>query len=1156
VGNSNGAVGDSHVTKQLKYHGTGTNDCVGVILHRTWRGQIRGAEPIYNSGSSEIPAGPFTVVDVRWDGKTTAQAQYVSNPTWGTVLTGNGYTDYASTTDTNRRTLSDTSYDDLGRPFRWNQYSIDLMNGAKGDALRTDMFYDLNGRVVASGDLAGGTSTEIAYDAAGRQYQSRTVLELSSSKFSSGLFNYRAPAPHPDLSSMSSGDDLVITLSHSQFDDAGNTTGQHAFDMTHDDGTPGIDLSNNDDYVRSTTYSWFDDANRPVATANYGSGDTAMGPGTWKYAAIPARPGNPPVTANTVLVTSYGYDSEFGLPSTTTDPLGRSTKTFYDHFSRPVWAAENFDNFTPANLSTISDGGDSSKDRVTSTGYNGLGQKVTLTAYNGGSGNAQVTQYLYEDAVSATRLTSTIYPDSSDTDSSGTDQVKTAYHVDGLPSTRTDQRGTVLSYGYDPLRRNQSQKVTNLGGATDGAVLSITRSYDSLGRVAKITSHGNATDDPDNTSNVKNQIVYTRDGLGNILESEQSHSGVVSSSPSVQYGYDTTSGSGLFTNNARPTALTYPNGRVLFGDFGAADSLTDRISALLRLRETNISGTILAEYSRTGSGQVVITDYPVPDLKQDLFGGTSGTYAGLDRFGRTKDHRWYNYTSSPVDVARYLHGYDANSNRLWTDDTVAAANSVHQDELYTFDGLNRLTTTNRGDLTTNNTVIASKTFGQDYGLDQLNNWSTFDEDPDGSGMSLLNQTRDHNLANEITDIDSASTYVAHDAAGNMTTAPKPGSWNAGLTLTWDAWNRLVKVQDGVNTVAEYQYDGKNRRVVKSVYTVGSFDHDEHFYLSESDQVLEVRKDSASTAHKQFTWGSRYIDDLVLRTRDTDANGSMDETLYAIQDANWDVTALADASGTIVERLLYDPYGRNLVLDANFTADMDGKSDFDWEYRFTSREFDTETDLHYFRARYWHPDLGRFIGRDPLKYVDGSNLYAGYFVPNRLDPSGLSEKRDKYRDTPLDQIPFEDFDNKDNPQSPLPDNADDYPKGGPPHRKDDPILWPHDVDEMPKADGWEEPGKRGDCSCVFEPHHRMRPRSQGAWPFKAGDPEADCKAGTTILVKYQGKCVPTDPKKPCDCDSKSCWQYTAWICRNTNERGNPIPSNWVQFGDGSKNTKCQ
>lgn len=66
-----------------------------------------------------------------------------------------------------------------------------------------------------------------------------------------------------------------------------------------------------------------------------------------------------------------------------------------------------------------------------------------------------------------------------------------------------------------------------------------------------------------------------------------------------------------------------------------------------------------------------------------------------------------------------------------------------------------------------------------------------------------------------------------------------------------------------------------------------------------DQVIEERVDSSTTAERQFTWGTRYIDDLVMRTRDTDANGTLDETLYALTDITYDVVALADSTGAVV-----------------------------------------------------------------------------------------------------------------------------------------------------------------------------------------------------------------------------------------------------------------
>ena len=48
---------------------------------------------------------------------------------------------------------------------------------------------------------------------------------------------------------------------------------------------------------------------------------------------------------------------------------------------------------------------------------------------------------------------------------------------------------------------------------------------------------------------------------------------------------------------------------------------------------------------------------------------------------------------------------------------------------------------------------------------------------------------------------------------------------------------------------------------------------------------------------------QYIDDLVLRDRDTNNDGTLDERLYALQDANWNVIALADTAGTVTAQFL-------------------------------------------------------------------------------------------------------------------------------------------------------------------------------------------------------------------------------------------------------------
>jgi RHS repeat-associated protein len=43
--------------------------------------------------------------------------------------------------------------------------------------------------------------------------------------------------------------------------------------------------------------------------------------------------------------------------------------------------------------------------------------------------------------------------------------------------------------------------------------------------------------------------------------------------------------------------------------------------------------------------------------------------------------------------------------------------------------------------------------------------------------------------------------------------------------------------------------------------------------------------------------------------------------------------------------------------------------------FTGREYDPETGLYYYRARYYDPKIGRFVSQDPIGFLGGNNFYA-------------------------------------------------------------------------------------------------------------------------------------------------------------------------------------
>ncbi len=110
----------------------------------------------------------------------------------------------------------------------------------------------------------------------------------------------------------------------------------------------------------------------------------------------------------------------------------------------------------------------------------------------------------------------------------------------------------------------------------------------------------------------------------------------------------------------------------------------------------------------------------------------------------------------------------------------------------------------------------------------------------------------------------------------------------------------MKIASGANTVSEYQYDGAKRRVVQKSYVSGTLNETLHLHYTEPGQwqVVEERVGSSTDANRQFVWGRRYIDDLILRDRDTDGNGTLDERLYSLQDAKWNVTGLVHSSGVV------------------------------------------------------------------------------------------------------------------------------------------------------------------------------------------------------------------------------------------------------------------
>jgi RHS repeat-associated protein len=478
------------------------------------------------------------------------------------------------------------------------------------------------------------------------------------------------------------------------------------------------------------------------------------------------------------------------------------------------------------------------------------------------------------------------------------------------------------------------------------------------------------------------------------------------------------------------TTLVYPDGREVHYDYSSSNDIDDDAS---RIRGLKDGGSFLLRYDYLGLGTPVEVTYPFHDinfpgggytrLMQHTLIGTSSSndadtgdqYKGLDRFGRVKDSRWVRYhNGTPGDLDRIKHGYDRASNRIWRENPVAAGQSKEFDEFYAHDGLHRVKEMGRGAIDSGHSTLDSTTFGQCWTLDATGNWKGFRQDDDGNGSWDLAQQRSANAVNEITGVTEAAgaswATPGYDAAGNMTTVPQPADPTTSYTATYDAWNRLVKLEEevsgsnssssggggGPQTVQENQYDARRYRTVRKDYSGGVLSETRHFYYTEQWQSIEERVGTSSTPERQHVWGLRYIDDLVRRERDTDGDGDLDESLYALQDANWNVTALVGSIYEVQERYAYTAYGEPAVLDEAFGART--ASDYAWDVLYAGYRWDQGTGLQYVRHRMHCSLLGKWLQRDPLQRRNAS--CSGSFNPSSLyaychgtplsaiDPTGL------------------------------------------------------------------------------------------------------------------------------------------------------------------------
>ena len=237
-------------------------------------------------------------------------------------------------------------------------------------------------------------------------------------------------------------------------------------------------------------------------------------------------------------------------------------------------------------------------------------------------------------------------------------------------------------------------------------------------------------------------------------------------------------------------------------------------------------------------------------------------------------------------------------------------------------------------------------------------------DPIGNRRSATNNAEAlayaANSLNQYTNItgSSAISNPSYDLDGNITSYK-------GWTFTWDAENRLVLAYYAT-TVVSNSYDYMSRRVSKTVSSpTSSFIPHTSSFLYQGWAMFE---ETTSSSTNSYVYGL----DLSGTSQGAGTIGGILSanfnglTAFFAYDANGNVTALVGTNGEFLAQYQFDPYGSTISKSGSL-ADVN-------PFRFTTKYLDGETGLYYYGYRYYMPETGRWLGRDPIGEKGGVLLY--------------------------------------------------------------------------------------------------------------------------------------------------------------------------------------
>jgi len=249
----------------------------------------------------------------------------------------------------------------------------------------------------------------------------------------------------------------------------------------------------------------------------------------------------------------------------------------------------------------------------------------------------------------------------------------------------------------------------------------------------------------------------------------------------------------------------------------------------------------------------------------------------------------------------------------------------------------------------------------------------------GYSYDVLNQL------NEVTLDGALHNRYTYDLNGNRATK-EPLGLAGGPTqvYNWDVSDRLTTVAQATgggaqSVLFEAGYDYRTRRVLKRE------SGNETVFRYDGGNAFQEHRDGAMSV--EFVRGTGLgggIGSILYSDRSVDPNGG-GAVEFNVYNPVGHVVVQTDPSGNLVNASVYEAFGN--IVENHKTGDQGNRL-------ANTKERDASIGLDNHGFRYYDPEIGRYISRDPIGYGDGMNcrLYVHGNPINHIDPLGLEEDK--------------------------------------------------------------------------------------------------------------------------------------------------------------------